>query len=308
MTPVCADVRLFPVSPRFVVHGNDVFDGGERLQVVAWCQYVAGMVAGQRVNAVAYFGTNFVRRAERKNLLVLDAAMETDPFAEIILQCRQFHAGTTPLHWIQDLNANLDEIRQECAHPAVVMVEHFYAKLPAQLDEALVVRLVEFPVKFEAEHRSVLVSEIVGDLGNVNQPRRGLECAAMAFVLEIASAAQQVVRQLRFGERIHQGLLHASQDIMDVHWRHVAAHDGLRGVMSLGNRLEARVIKPIGARPFVLSIMTIIWLWQPIKSRWFAASSAIPAASAPGAMGHEFTTACVFVSMTATSLLSSMLQ
>ncbi len=76
------------ILPRLVVHGHDVLQGRDRLEIVARGQDVSGAVRGQGLDAVAHLGADLLRRAERQDLLVLDAAVEADPATEVPLQRR----------------------------------------------------------------------------------------------------------------------------------------------------------------------------------------------------------------------------
>ena len=91
-------------------------------------------------------------------------------------------ARTRPLDRVEDIDAHVDQGRQELPAAAVVVVEYPDTEFVTQIDEALVLRCVELEIELHADERARLAPQIVGDLRDIDEPRTGFERPAVIVV------------------------------------------------------------------------------------------------------------------------------
>ena len=221
--------------------------------VLSWrlwqgAQDVPGAVPSQRLHFVDDLRPHVLRRAEGHYLLVVDAAVEADLAAERILQFGRLHAGTAALDGVQHVDAHLNEVRYEGPDGAVVVVEHDKVERFREFDRPLHVGPVELAKHLRADHEALLRSEIVGDLRHQGQAAGRFETAGVVLVERIGDLLQQVVRELRPQQHVHQGLLEASEHVVVVEDGGVADFDGPVGVLCAFAG-QGLVVVPFGLRP-----------------------------------------------------------
>ena len=90
--------------------------------------------------------------------------IEREVLAKVLLELLGIHAGGTHLHRVQDVDARLDQVREEGRDRAAGMVEDLHRHLGVLLNEGEQLRVVgldELAVKLRADQATVLAREII---------------------------------------------------------------------------------------------------------------------------------------------------
>lgn len=245
------DTSKSAIMVSLVVHCKDVFHWRVGLDIVAGSEDVTSAVTGEGINAMPHFSADFIWGAERQNALVFHSTVEAETVAELTFEGSHFHAWARPLHRVEDINPHFNEKRQKRTDTTIIMVKHFDAELMAKINEALVMRSVEFTINLQADQRAVLAAEIVSHLSDVNETLADFKHAAVMIVKEIADSIEEFVGELRIFERVDECLFEATEEDMLIKGSHVTALHRAGGARGAGGLSHGGVIKPVSRGPGV---------------------------------------------------------
>ena len=108
---------------RRIEHGNNILRRHVGLDVVYLIEDISA-AGREELHPFLHMGAHFVRRRCRQHTLRVAApAPEYDLVAEFLFQTRRLHIGGGGLHWIEDIDAGLNEMRDQVIHRSAAMQE-----------------------------------------------------------------------------------------------------------------------------------------------------------------------------------------
>jgi hypothetical protein len=192
------------------VHRHDVCRRCVGLDIVARIADPAG--AAIDFDALANLGGNFIDRAERQGVLVVDRTVKDDPLAKVGDQALALHAGAPPLDRIQGFDADpVDQVRQEQACGTVGVVHHVNPVGTGQVGHLDLVGQQEPAVHRQTHQRPGLRAQVLGDPGQVDSSAAGFKTTALVFVVEIKNVAQDRLGQLGPQHQVLERTFQAAQ-------------------------------------------------------------------------------------------------
>ncbi len=204
LRPRCPQVRgpvedLLPADPRGLVQSEDVVVRGLGRDGVGSREDVpAGAAAADRsshaLDEAFHHAPHLAGPGEREQALRVDPAHETQLLPELALQLQRVHARAPGLHGVQDVEADLDEVRDDGAQRAAAVVGHPEPVPFPDGEELGHERLDHVPPGFGAHHHRLLPRHVVA----APQPVQRHLGAGSAGQLEREAGA---AREHRAGER-----------------------------------------------------------------------------------------------------------
>ncbi len=236
--------------------GHHVLDRGVDLDIVGRADDVAASFLG-RIQGVLRHGLDILGFAQRKDVLDVHSALEGDVFAEFLFQFLDIHIGGLGLEGLQDVEAALDEVRDELLDVSAGVVHDRDLVLVGDIDVGLEGLFEVLSPHVEAEQWAGLGADVVAHHEDVDFTLDRLEDAVIVFDEVVDDVIADVLNDLGVHHHVDEDLLDAPQ----VHHRlelgravQPVAHvdDAVFGMIDHAIGLDLRIIPPVGTGPVVV--------------------------------------------------------
>ena len=124
-----------------LIHGQNVLWRDVRLEQMTWAQDVS-TAQSKYVAIPADLGAHFFCRSVRQQMLHVDAAVKTEPIAELGIELLRRHLRPDRLDWVEDVDAHLDQFGNQRSDQTAAVEQrrasrhdilHFFARVLASL-------------------------------------------------------------------------------------------------------------------------------------------------------------------------------
>ena len=176
-------------------------------------------VLAERVDEPHDLVSHVVDGAAREDLQDVHASVEGEPVAEVVLQALRLHSLRVRLDRIEQVDTELDQLRDERVDRAVAVVHHGHAALVRELRQPRVMRSHERPPGVRRDHQRVLRRDVVVEIDHVEAVAGDVQHAAQVLDVHIGQAPHDVRRKLGIDREVDQELLHPAQLPADLEHR-----------------------------------------------------------------------------------------